>query len=76
VYLGAFSEITWQRIVKQDGSVASSAIGSVFECVLGSVLESILRAYLEAYSQADWECHQVHLGVYLRACSGVCLRAA
>jgi len=56
--------------------VASSVIGSVFESVLGSVLESVLRAYLGAYSQASWECHQVQLRVYLRACSGVCLRAA
>ena len=50
VYLRASSEITCEHIVKQDESVASSAIGSVFECVLGSVLESVWRAYLEAYS--------------------------
>jgi hypothetical protein len=50
VYLRASSEITWEWIVKQDGSVASSAIESVFECVLGSVLERVWRAYLEAYS--------------------------
>ena len=56
--------------------MSSSAIGSVFDSVLGSVLESVLRAYLGAYSQAGWECHQVQLGVYLRAWSGVCLRAS
>jgi hypothetical protein len=50
VYWRASLEITLEHIVKQDGSVASSAIGSVFECVLGSVLESVWRAYLEAYS--------------------------
>jgi len=50
VYLGAYSgvclraycELTWERTVKQAGSVPSSAIGSVFESVLGSVLESVL----------------------------------
>ena len=50
VDLRASSEITWEHIVMQDGSVASSAIGSVFECILGSVLQSLWRAYLEAYS--------------------------
>jgi hypothetical protein len=45
--LRASRELTWDHIVKQDGSVASSAIGSIFESVLGSVLESVLRAYLE-----------------------------
>jgi hypothetical protein len=46
----ASSEITWEQIVKQNGSVASSATESVFECVCGSVLGSVWRAYLEAYS--------------------------
>jgi hypothetical protein len=46
VYLGASGERTWERIVKQAGSVSSSAIESVFESVLGSDLESVLRAYL------------------------------
>jgi hypothetical protein len=50
VYLRASSEITWERIVKEDGSVTSSAIGSVFECGLGSILQSVWRAYLEVYS--------------------------
>jgi len=50
VNLRASSEITWEHIVKQDGSVVLSAIGSVFECVLGSVLDSVWRAYLEVYS--------------------------
>jgi hypothetical protein len=76
VYLRASGEHTWEHIVKQDGSVASSGIGSKFESILRSVLESVLRAYLEAYSQAGWECHQVQLGVCLKACLGVCLRAA
>jgi len=76
VYLRASSELTWERIVKDDGSMASSTFGGVFESVHGSVLESIWRAYLEAYSQTDWECHQVRFGVYLRACSGVCLGVA
>jgi len=66
----------WERTVNQDGSVASSAFGSAFESVPRSVLESVLRAYFEVYSQAGWECHQVQLGVYLRACLGVCLRVA
>jgi len=56
--------------------VAASAIGSIFESILRSVRESILRAYLESYSLVGWECHQVQLGMYLRACLGVCLRAA
>jgi len=51
----SMQERTWERIVKQAGSVSSSAIGSVLESVLGSVIESVLRAYLGAYSQADWE---------------------
>jgi hypothetical protein len=55
VYLGVYSECTWEPIVKQAGSVSSGAIGSVFENMLGSMLESILRAYLAAYSQADCE---------------------
>jgi hypothetical protein len=50
VYLRASSEITWERIGKQGGNVASNGIESVFECVLGSVLEIVWRAYLEAYS--------------------------
>jgi len=48
--------LTWERTVKQTGSVPSSAIGSVFESMLGSVIESVLRAYLGAYSPAGWEC--------------------
>jgi len=56
--------------------VASSEFGSICESVPGSVSESVLRAYLEVYSQAGWECHQVQLGVHLRACLGVCLRVA
>jgi len=50
VYLRTSSELSWECIVKQDRTVASSAMGSVFESVLGSVFESVLRAYLEAYS--------------------------
>jgi hypothetical protein len=50
VYLRAFSgvcfraswELTWERTVKQAGSVPSSAIGSVLESLIGSVLENIL----------------------------------
>ena len=49
--------------------------GSVLENVL-SVLGSILWADLGAYSDAGWECHRVQLGVYLRACLGVCLKAS
>jgi hypothetical protein len=56
--------------------VVLSGFGSLFESVHGSVLESVLKAYLEAYSQAGWEGHQVQLGVYLRVCSGGCLRVA
>jgi len=56
VYLGASCELTWERIVKQAGSVSSSAIGSVLESVLESMLEIVLRAYLGAYSHAGWEC--------------------
>jgi hypothetical protein len=64
--------------------VPSSAIGNVLESMLENVLENVLRgvlgsvlsAYLGAYSQAGWECHSVQLGVYLRACLGVCLRAS
>ena len=55
VYLGASCELTWERIVKQAGSVSSSAIGSVLESVLESMLEIVLSAYLRAYSQAGWE---------------------
>jgi len=43
-------------MVKQAGSVPSSAIGSVLESMLGSGIESVLRAYLGGYSQAGWEC--------------------
>ena len=50
MYLRTSSELSWECIVKQDRTVASSAMGSVFESVLGSVFESVLRAYLEAYS--------------------------
>ena len=56
--------------------MALSAFGSVFESVPRSVLESVLRAYLKVYCQAGSECHQVQLGVYLRACLGVCFRVA
>jgi len=56
--------------------VSSSAIESVIEGILRSVLERVLRAYLGVYSQAGMECHQVQLGVYLRAWSGVCLRVS
>jgi hypothetical protein len=49
VYLGASSELTWERIVKQAGTVPSSAIGSVLESMPGSVLEkSVLGVYLGA----------------------------
>jgi len=34
----AFCELTWERIVKQAGTVSSSAIGSVLESVLESVI--------------------------------------
>jgi len=54
VRLTAFCELTWGRIVKQAGSVSSSAFGSVLESMLGSAIESILRGYLGAYSQAGW----------------------
>jgi len=43
VYLRASWELTWERTVKQAGSMPSSAIGSV------------LRAYLGTYSQGGWE---------------------
>jgi hypothetical protein len=46
----ASSNITLEHIAKQDGSVASGAIGSVLECVLGTILDSVWRAYLEVYS--------------------------
>jgi len=52
VYSEASRELTWERTVKQAGSVSSSATGSEFEGVLGSILESVLRAYMGAYSQA------------------------
>jgi len=52
VYLRASCELTWERIVKQAGSLPSSAIGILFESILGSVLESILKAYMGAYIQA------------------------
>jgi len=45
-------ERTWERILKQAGSVQSSAIGSVLESVLGSVIESILRVDFVVYCQA------------------------
>jgi len=35
--MGAYSERTWERRVKQAGSVQSSAIRSVLQSVLGSV---------------------------------------
>ena len=44
VYLGASCELTWEHIVKQAGSVSSSAIGSELESVLESMLEIVLRA--------------------------------
>jgi len=53
--LRASSELTWELIVKQAGSVSASAIGSIHESVLGSVIESVFRAYLGAYSQAGRE---------------------
>jgi len=50
--LGSVLEIVlrtyWERILKQAGSVPSSAIGSVLESMPGSVLGSIFRAYLRA----------------------------
>ena len=58
--MGVSSEHTWERTVKQAGSVPSSAIGSVLESVLGSVIESVLRAYLGASNE-------VHLAVLLNA---------
>jgi len=42
VYLGVSLELTWERTVKQAGSVQSSAIGSVLESIRGSVLEIVL----------------------------------
>jgi len=41
-------ERTWERRVKQAGSVPSSAIGSVINSMLGSVLDSVLGVYLGA----------------------------
>jgi len=41
---------------------------------LRGVLGSVLRACFGVYSQA--ECYQVQLEVYLRVCSGVCLRGS
>jgi len=76
VYLRATWDHTWECIVKHDGRVASSAFESIFESILGRVLESILRAHFEVISHAGWECHQVQWGVWLRACSGVCMRVA
>jgi hypothetical protein len=55
VYLGASCELTSRCIVKQTGSVSSSAIGIVHESMLESMLEIVLRAYMGAYSQAGWE---------------------
>jgi hypothetical protein len=76
VRLRASTELTWERIVKQVGSVPSSAIGSehesmlwsalesvlgsVFENVLGSLIESVLRAYLGACKEVHLE-YQVHI---------------
>jgi len=54
VQLRASWELTWERIVKQAGSVSSSAIGSVLESVLGSVLESVLRAW-ERAKKCIWQ---------------------
>ena len=42
VCLRAPSELTWERTVKQAGSVPSSTIGSGLKSMPGSVLENIL----------------------------------
>ena len=60
VCLRASTELTWGRIVKQNESMAPSALGSVFESIHGSVLESVLRAYLGA-------CNEVHLAALFTA---------
>jgi hypothetical protein len=52
VYLGAYSECTRERTVKQAGSVPSSAIGNVLESMLGSVLESVLGGVLGSVAEA------------------------
>ena len=62
VYLGAYSECSWECLESLLGSVQSSRLGVCHrvqlgvESVLGSVLGSLLRAYMGAYSQAGWGC--------------------
>jgi hypothetical protein len=56
VCLRASWELTWERTVKQAGSVPSSAIGRVLESIPGSVLENVLGGVLGSV-----------LGVYLGA---------
>jgi len=64
VGLRASWELTWEHIVKQAGSVPSSAIGSVpssamrsvLKSMLGSTSASVLRAYLGRYCQPGSEC--------------------
>jgi hypothetical protein len=70
VYLEASWEHTWERIVKQVGSVLSNAIGNVVEGVFGSVVESILGANLGAYSQEGWECAIKHNSEHLESVPG------
>ena len=63
VYLRAYSgvclrascEHTWERTVKQAGSVPSSAIGSVLESMPGGVHGSVLGVYLGASCERTWE---------------------
>jgi len=67
-------------------------LGCILRGVLGSVLEAYLGVYSQVGWECDWERlesvlgsvqsnrlrvrHRVQLGVYLRACSGVLLRAS
>ena len=48
VYLGVYSECTWECIVMQAGSALSGAIGSVLESMPRSVLENVLGVYFGA----------------------------
>jgi uncharacterized membrane protein YeaQ/YmgE (transglycosylase-associated protein family) len=86
VYLGVWlglclrtsCELTWERTVKQAGSVQSSAIGSIREsmpgCVLqnvhwevfGNILWGVLGSVLGVYLGESWHWKSSRLGVYNR----------
>jgi len=61
---GLEQELTWERTVKQAGSVPLSVIGSVLESMPGRVLENVLGVYFRVYLGA---CNEVHLAVLLNA---------